>query len=73
MPKDTTEIPSGVVPTGDENPFYCLLEDDKLITKLSVSTARLLISDREKSYVHLLIHIQIKQLEPEWGHMMLTL
>jgi hypothetical protein len=73
MPKNITELPPGAVPTGDENPFYCLMEDDKLITKLSVSTGRLLVSGKKNSYVHLLIHIQIKQLEPEWGHMMITL
>lgn len=73
MPKNIAEIPPGSVPKSDEKPFYCLLEDDSLITKLSVSTARLLISDKKNSYVHLLIHVQIKQLEPEFGHMMITL
>ena len=33
---------SQMSPTSDERPFYCLLEDDKLITKVSVETDRLL-------------------------------
>lgn len=73
MPKNLNELPPGAVPTGDEDPFYCLLEDDKLITKLTVSTANLLISNKENSYVHLLINVQIKQLGPEWGRIILTL
>lgn len=32
------------IPQADERPFFCLLEDDKLITKLSVETDRLLQS-----------------------------
>jgi len=30
------------VPQADENPFYCLLQDDALITGFSVATDRLL-------------------------------
>jgi hypothetical protein len=29
-------------PSQDENPFYCLLEDDRLISKVSVDTDTLL-------------------------------
>jgi hypothetical protein len=39
VPKD---LPSGVRPQPDERPFFCLLRDDRLITRLSVETDRLL-------------------------------
>jgi hypothetical protein len=38
MPQVETEIPNGDLPQEDEDPFYCLLQDDALITKLSVDT-----------------------------------
>jgi hypothetical protein len=33
----------GIRPTGDEVPFFCLLEDDRLITEVRVTTDRLLL------------------------------
>jgi hypothetical protein len=60
MPKDMTEIPTGDAPTADENPFYCLLEDDTLVTRLNVDADRLLEPVKDRSDVLLLIHVQIK-------------
>jgi hypothetical protein len=40
---DPGALPAGTVFEPDENPFYCLLEDDNLITHVSVSTDRLLL------------------------------
>lgn len=37
-----TELPADDLPTPHELPFYCLLQDDALITTLSVTTDRLL-------------------------------
>lgn len=45
---DALTIPDGnqgyetIAPEADEHPFYCLLEDDKLISKVAVETDRLL-------------------------------
>jgi hypothetical protein len=36
------EVSEKMQPTEDENPFYCLLEDDRLITKVSIDTDTLL-------------------------------
>jgi hypothetical protein len=47
-------------PDDDEKPFFCLLEDDKLITKVSVTTKRLLGSDIKKDQVRLILSIVIK-------------
>ncbi len=69
MPKVTTEIPGNDVPNADEVPFFCLLEDDKLITKLSVSTDQLLEPCLQKSVCLLLIHVQIRCIELIGGSM----
>jgi hypothetical protein len=42
MPKDLNET-GGVGPEGDETPFFCLLEDDRLITEVNVTTDKLLL------------------------------
>ncbi|MBK1990423.1 hypothetical protein A0J48_023345 [Sphaerospermopsis aphanizomenoides BCCUSP55] len=47
-------------PEPDEKPFYCLLQDDKLITKVSVTTKRLVDSDIEKDKVRLILSIIVK-------------
>lgn len=70
MPKNDQEIPRGTAPTCEQNPFYCLLEDDKLITKLSISTDRLLIPKTQND-VFLLINVRIKRVGPAFGHMMM--
>ncbi|MDD1413938.1 hypothetical protein MEN41_04490 [Dolichospermum sp. ST_con] len=49
-PSNKDEIKE-IEPKPNEKPFYCLLEDDKLITKVSVTTKRLLGSDIEKDKV----------------------
>jgi hypothetical protein len=44
----------------DEKPFFCLLEDDRLITALSVTTDRLLMpveTDEHVKHVYLVIHV----------------
>jgi len=42
MPKGASEIGENVTPDADEDPFYCLLEDDSLITEVNLKTDRLL-------------------------------
>lgn len=56
------ELPSGAEPKADESPFFCLLEDDSLITKLSVETDRLLDSNAPPSEVVLLLHVETSKL-----------
>ncbi len=48
-------------PTANENPFYCLLEDDRLITELKVTTDLLLTQPTEsvgQSNVHLIVQVR---------------
>jgi len=42
LPKNQDELGGFVVPEHDEDPFFCLLEDDALVTHLSVETDALL-------------------------------
>jgi hypothetical protein len=42
MSRETQEIPDGSYPADGESPFYCLLEDDALITKFQVESDTLL-------------------------------
>lgn len=61
MPKTTVEL-GGWPLEPDEDPFFCLLEDDNLITSVSVTTDRLLLpqdSDENLHDVQLLIHATV--------------
>ena len=51
-------LPADETPQQDEDPFFCLLEDDNLVTKLSVETDRLLEQVRSPSEVILLIRVK---------------
>jgi hypothetical protein len=42
MPKTTGELPPSDAPRDGETPFFCVLEDDVLVTELAVTTDRLL-------------------------------
>ena len=58
-PHNPNEIPAGVAPAPDETPFHCLLEDDNLITHLSVTTDRLL-RPAGNNEVELVLAVRIK-------------
>ncbi len=60
MPETTDEIPKDDKPQEDENPFFCLLEDDNLITKVSVVTDRLLEPYDNDSFVVLMIKVRTR-------------
>ena len=59
MPKPD-QIPRGDEPRDDENPFYCLLEDDHLIVGLSVVTDRLLLPETDQHEVILLMQVTLE-------------
>ena len=62
MPKNLDEA-GGAVPQADENPFFCLLEDDKLISEIKVTTDELLLLPREREIkpndALLVIHVKL--------------
>jgi hypothetical protein len=65
MPKNLDEA-GGLGPQAGENPFFCLLEDDKLISEIKVSTDNLLLLPREREIkpndALLVIHVKL------WPH-----
>lgn len=69
IPKVSQEIPNGDIPGPNENPFYCLLEDDNLITKVAVRTDRLLKPCNDSSFVELLIIVRTKITRMSWDNM----
>jgi hypothetical protein len=60
IPKETNDLPKNDSPLEGENPFYCLLEDDKLITRLDITSDRLLLPQTNPTDVNLIIRVQIK-------------
>lgn len=60
-------IPTGVSPERVENPFYCLLEDDKLVTAIRVETDRLLDPQRERE-VLLVIKVATRYTSAIWAN-----
>jgi hypothetical protein len=50
----------------DKQPFFCLLEDDKLITSVNVRTHTLLRVEN-KNNVSVLIHVMVKALDTKIG------
>jgi hypothetical protein len=61
MPSSKSDL-AGDVPGPSETPFFCLLEDDSLITSIAVTTDRLLLpmdSDERTNDVHLIIHVKV--------------
>ena len=68
MRKNIHELPNGDAPARDESPFYCLLEDDNLITRVNVRTDRLLNPNAGKNTVFLVIHVNTKVTETIIGN-----
>ena len=63
---------SSRVPQEDEKPFFCLLADDRLITKVSVETDQLLEfvgSSPSPDDVRLVITVRLRPYELHLGNM----
>jgi len=60
-PLDKGEIPQGDSPRDDEKPhFYCLLEDDALITKVTIRADRLLALHPDPNATRLIIGVSVR-------------
>ncbi len=57
IPKEN-QIPKGVVPQADERLFYCLLEDDNLVTSLAINTGKLYDTVTSSSEVLLVVRVE---------------
>lgn len=67
VPPHPNGLPKGINPVDGETPFFCLLEDDGLITKLSVHTERLLEPTRSPSEVELTVLVRTKKFAKNIG------
>lgn len=67
MPGTCDQLPSGWRPGAGQDPLFCLLEDDGMITEIKVTSDRLLIppaEDEHKNAVELVIHVTTKIMKP---------
>jgi hypothetical protein len=55
-------------PQVNENPFFCLLEDDSLIAHLSVATDVLLEPDKDVNDVHLILTVKLWPISVTYGN-----
>jgi hypothetical protein len=69
MPRHANALPLGVVPLENEKPyFYCLLEDDNLVTTVSVRTEQLLEPVPDQSVVDVSIFVRTRVTRPTMGN-----
>jgi hypothetical protein len=64
MPSEITALPPATVSADGESPFFCLLEDDSLISRLSVEADHLLEPVTSKAEVALFVHVRTRLLYP---------
>ncbi|MDB4877623.1 MAG: hypothetical protein JWM41_4069 [Gemmatimonadetes bacterium] len=63
IPSEPNALPKEAHPVAlEEEPLFCLLEDDSLVTHLTIRTDRLLEPVREKSEVVALVRVTTRQL-----------
>jgi hypothetical protein len=64
IPKNISEL-GGFAIDADEDPFYCLLEDDRLVTRISVTTDRLIVPKQADENINdVLLVIQVTVVNP---------
>lgn len=66
VPSEPNALPPGTVPQTGERPFFCLLEDDSLITRVAVHTDRLLEKTKSPAEVALAISVITRNLMNGW-------
>jgi hypothetical protein len=70
VPNDEAALPDNVSPSSAESPFFCLLEDDSLVTNVDIQTAHWLEPEvQDSDEVVLLLHIRTKPTRVTWGNM----
>jgi len=69
-PVTAQEIPRDWSPTNEEQPLHCLLDDDRLITRVNVDTDRLLAPDSADD-VDLTIRVRLRASSPTYASVML--
>ncbi len=60
MPEHDNQLPTNAAPDSTQDPFFCLLEDDKLITSFHVDSERLLDEPPGGNRVKLVVRVTMK-------------
>ena len=71
MPVSKEELGGYETPEADETPFYCLLTDDKLISRVSVETDTLLQPTSPQAGdndARLIIAVKVKPVDVGWDN-----
>lgn len=68
MPRNPSELPKNDKPGDSEDPFFILLEDDNLITRISVRTDRLLEPVHDSSDAYILLRVRTAATMRIWGN-----
>ncbi len=71
IPQNSTELPADARPDSTETPFFCLLENDSLITGFRIDSERLLgpLEPEKEANVKLVIQATVKVLRLTWGNL----
>ena len=72
MPRHANALPEGAAPDTEENPFFCLLEDDNLVTSVQVRTEQLLEPSTDPSLVDLFIFVRTRVTRNTYGNDVLS-
>ena len=62
-------LPQGAHPADDESPFFCVLEDDNLITAVNVQTEHLLAHREDPCHVELVLRVVLTPTSAIWANM----
>ena len=65
VPTEKKDLPQSIAPQAGETPFFCLLGDDRLLTRLNAETDRRLETDGVNSSAVAVIRVETKQFRPD--------
>jgi hypothetical protein len=71
MPSPSEAHQAGVQST-DENPIHCLLQDDRLVTRVNVETDRLLRPASDQFDLVAIIQVEVKATRATWGNIAIS-
>jgi len=60
MPRHQNALPPDATPSADQSRFFCLLEDDNLVTAVSVRTEQLLEPISDRLLVDVTVHVRTR-------------
>jgi hypothetical protein len=69
MPQQTNSLSPTAAPESGETPFFCLLENDNLVTSVAVRTEQLLEPDIDHALVDVTVHVRTRVTRPTLGNM----